>query len=92
VKPSVVGSLWLPLHGGCGPAHCHRGQRFTLRHTRRTVPITFSIMQASERRSSFGNPSRVQDQQILGPPRTLVSISSDAAVGRTRHLALRFGG
>ena len=36
-------------------------QRFTLRHTRRTVPITFSIIlvQASERRSSFGNPSRV---------------------------------
>src|SRR5271168_1497150 len=36
-------------------------QRFTLRQTRRTVPITFSIMlvQASERRSSFGNPSRV---------------------------------
>ena len=33
-------------------------QRFTLRQTRRTVPITFSIMlvQASERRSSFGNP------------------------------------
>ena len=35
-------------------------QRFTLRQTRRTVPITFSIMlvQASERRSSFGSPSR----------------------------------
>jgi hypothetical protein len=36
-------------------------QRFTLRQTRRTVPITFSIMlvQASERRSSFGSPGRV---------------------------------
>ena len=36
-------------------------QRFTLRQTRCTVPITFSIMlvQASERRSSFGSPSRV---------------------------------
>jgi hypothetical protein len=35
--------------------------RLTFRQTRRTVPITFSIMlvQASERRSSFGNPSRV---------------------------------
>src|ERR1700758_3229266 len=35
--------------------------RFTLRQTRRTLPITFSMMlvQASERRSSFGNLSRV---------------------------------
>ena len=35
--------------------------RFALRQTRRTVLIAFSIMlvQASERRSSFGNPSRV---------------------------------
>jgi hypothetical protein len=33
-------------------------QRFTLRVTRRTVPIMFSMMfvQASERRSSDGNP------------------------------------
>ena len=35
--------------------------RFTFRQTRRTVPITFSMMlvQASERRSSFGSRSRV---------------------------------
>jgi hypothetical protein len=35
--------------------------RFTFRHTRRTVLMTFSMMlvQASERRSSFGNPRRV---------------------------------
>ena len=35
--------------------------RFTFRQTRRTVPITFSMMlvQASERRSSFGSLSRV---------------------------------
>ena len=34
-------------------------QRFTLRVTRRTVPIMFSMMfvQASERRSSAGRPS-----------------------------------
>ena len=44
-------------------------QRFTLRQTRRTVPITFSIMlvQASERRSSFGNPSRVTVRSKLAP-------------------------
>jgi hypothetical protein len=36
-------------------------QRFTLRQTRRTVTIIFSTMlvQASERRSSFGKPNRV---------------------------------
>jgi hypothetical protein len=36
-------------------------QHFTFRQTRRTVPITFSIMlvQASERRRSFVKPSRV---------------------------------
>jgi hypothetical protein len=36
-------------------------QRFTFRYPRRTVAITFSTMleQASERRSSFGKPSRV---------------------------------
>ena len=35
--------------------------RFTLRHTRRTVLMAFSMMlvQARERRSSFGKPSRV---------------------------------
>ena len=34
--------------------------RFTFRQTRRTVPITFSmiLVQASERRSSFGSLSR----------------------------------
>ena len=35
-------------------------RRFTLRQTRRTVPIMFSMMlvQANERRSSSGKPSR----------------------------------
>ena len=56
-----------PLAASCMAAAVQRiaieaeRHRFTLRQTRRTVPITFSIMlvQASERRSSFGNPSRV---------------------------------
>lgn len=36
-------------------------QSFTFRQTRRTVPMTFSmiLVQASDRRSSGGNPSRV---------------------------------
>ena len=56
-----------PLAASCIAAAVQRiaieaeRHRFTLRQTRRTVPITFSItlVQASERRSSFGNPSRV---------------------------------
>jgi hypothetical protein len=49
------------LHGSRGPAHPHRGRAPSFRHMRRTVLMTFSMMlvQASERRSSFGNPSRV---------------------------------
>jgi hypothetical protein len=51
------------LHSGCGPRKAMEAerQRFTFWQTRRTVPITFSIMlvQASKRRNSFGNPSRV---------------------------------
>ena len=36
-------------------------QRFTLRVTRRTVPIMFSmiLVHARDRRSSLGNPSRI---------------------------------
>ena len=41
-------------------------QRFTLRQTRRTVAIIFSTMlvQASERRSSFGKPNRVTVRKL----------------------------
>jgi hypothetical protein len=54
-------SLWPLLHGGRGPAYRHERYRFTFRHTRRTVLMAVSMMlvQASERRSSFGKPSRV---------------------------------
>ena len=63
-EPSVVGSLWLASRIAAAVQRIAieaERQRFTLRQTRRTVPITFSIMlvQASERRSSFGSPSRV---------------------------------
>jgi hypothetical protein len=34
-------------HSGCGPAHRHRSRAPALRQTRRTVPITFSIMLTS---------------------------------------------
>ena len=47
-------------------------QYFTLRQTRRTVPMTFSMMfvQARDRRSSAGRPSRVtvRDEVIWGGP------------------------
>src|SRR5262245_42455841 len=50
-------------HAGGGPAQRHRGisPRFTLRQTRRTVPIMFSIelVQASERLSFEGKPRRL---------------------------------
>jgi hypothetical protein len=48
-------------------------QRFTLRVTRRTVPIMFSMMfvQASERRSSAGNPSLVTVRISSNPSRML---------------------
>src|SRR6202521_6479069 len=48
-------------------------QRFTLRVTRRTVPIMFSMMfvQASERRSSAGNPSRLTVRISSNPSRIL---------------------
>ena len=44
-------------------------QRFTFRQTRRTVAMTFSIMlvQASDRRSWSGNPSRVTVRTFRGP-------------------------
>ncbi len=49
-------------HSSGGPAQCHCRfrHRFTLRQTRRTVPIMFSIelVQASERRSFAGSPRR----------------------------------
>ena len=62
-EPSVVGSL----AASCMAAAVQRKamdaerQRFTFRQTRRTVAIIFStiLVQASERRSSFGKPSRV---------------------------------
>ena len=51
-------SAW-PLRSTASPLKLS-AHRFTFRHTRRTVPITFSmiLVQASERRSSFGNLSR----------------------------------
>ena len=68
--PEALGGF---LHGGAGPAQRHRGdrQRFTFRHTRRTVPFTFSMMfvQASDRRSSAGRPSRVTVSISSSPSR-----------------------
>src|ERR1700692_2887289 len=48
-------------------------QRFTLRVTRRTVPIMFSMMlvQASERRNSAGNPSLLTVRISSNPSRML---------------------
>ena len=44
-------------------------QRFTLRQTRRTVPIMFSmeLVQASERRSSAGSPRRLTVEHLIEP-------------------------
>ena len=48
-------------------------QRFTLRVTRRTVPIIFSMMlvQASERRNSAGRPSLLTVRISSNPSRML---------------------
>ena len=48
-------------------------QRFTLRVTRRTVPIIFSMMlvQASERRNSAGRPSLLTVRISSNPSRRL---------------------
>jgi hypothetical protein len=59
------------VHGRNGPAQSHRGrERFTLRVTRRTVPIIFSMMlvQASERRYADlerPQPDRFQSVQTF---------------------------
>jgi hypothetical protein len=89
-EPSVVGS----------PAAVQRiaieaeRQRFTLRQTRRTVPITFSIMlvQASERRSSFGSPSRVTVRISSMPSRIEPETPDQSRSRRWARLRSSFSG
>src|SRR6516164_9680854 len=59
-------------HAGGGPAFRHR---FTLRQTRRTVPIMFSIelVQASERLSVTGKPRRLTVSISSSPSRMLAA-------------------
>jgi hypothetical protein len=63
-----------------------------LRHTRRTVPITFSIIlvQASERRSSFGNPSRVTVRISSMPSRIELATPDQSRSRRWARCAAAF--
>ena len=62
-------------HPGGGPAQYHRGisPSFTLRQTRRTVPIMFSIelVQATDRLSLRGSPRRLTVSISSSPSRML---------------------
>ena len=94
-EPSVVGSLWA---ASCIAAAVQRiaieaeRHRFTLRQTRRTVLITFSIMlvQASERRSSFGNPSRVTVRISSMPSRIEPATPDQSRSRRWARLRISF--
>ena len=61
--------------------------RFTFRQTRRTVLMTFSMMlvQASERRSSFGNPRRVMVRISSMPSRLPVRRRNVAVAAEQAH-------
>src|ERR1700730_2530357 len=59
-------------------------QRFTLRVTRRTVPIIFSMMlvQASERRNSAGRPSLLTVKISSNPAKICFDGSGAPGAGR----------
>src|SRR5262249_35298289 len=67
--------------------------RFTFRHTRRTVLMAFSMMlvQASERRSSFGNPSRVTVRISSMPSRIEPATPDHSRSRRWARLKQPFG-
>src|SRR2546422_8439932 len=67
-------------------------QRFTLRHTRRTVPIIFSMMlvQASARRSWLGKPSRVTVSISSSPSRMLADAPGASCSSRRARLRISF--
>ena len=72
-------------------------QRFTLRVTRRTVPIIFSMMlvQASERRNSAGRPSLLTVRISSNPSRMLFETpgaSRSKALGEIADQLLRLLG
>ena len=67
-------------------------QRFTLRVTRRTVPIIFSMMlvQASERRSSAGRPSLLTVRISSNPSRMLFETPGASRSRRWARLRISF--
>src|SRR5580698_439750 len=67
-------------------------QRFTLRVTRRTVPIMFSMMlvQASERRSSAGRPSLLTVRISSNPSRMLFETPGASRSRRWARLRISF--
>ena len=67
-------------------------QRFTLRVTRRTVPIMFSMMlvQASERRSSAGRPSLLTVSISSNPSRMLFETPGASRSRRWARLRISF--
>src|ERR1700722_8408294 len=82
------------VHGRSGPAQSHRGRlhRFTLRVTRRTVPIIFSMMlvQASERRNSAGRPSLLTVRISSNPSRILFETPGASRSKRWARLRISF--
>src|SRR5271166_841916 len=92
-----------PLAASCMAAPVQRRaiegerQNFTLRQTRRTVPMRFSMMlvQARERRSSAGRPSRVTTSPVAGLTALIMSaavISSTTPASAVMRSAGGFGG
>src|SRR5258705_7025665 len=67
-------------------------QRFTLRVTRRTVPIIFSMMlvQASERRNSAGKPSLLTVRISSNPSRMLFETPGASRSRRWARLRISF--
>lgn len=58
-------------------------QYFTFRQTRRTVPMTFSMIfvQASDRRNSAGRPSRARDMIPFRGARLNIRINEPLSFG-----------
>ena len=67
-------------------------QRFTLRVTRRTVPIIFSMMlvQASERRNSAGRPSLLTVRISSNPSKMLFQTPGGVALHALGEIADQF--
>ena len=88
-KPLLTSIMPAATHHKAIPAS---RQRLTLRVTRRMVPIMFSAMlvQASDRRSSFGSFNRTTVRISSRPSRMLAATPGHCASSRRARLRINF--